>query len=173
MKINTVIKTCALGVCVIGLTACSSTRHGGGAGVTDGSGGPGANGAYAQGYDGNSGFQPSVSCNVPGNAQAYYFEFNSNDVHSEDLARLQGQAQKLAGNNAHISVVGNTDSRGSREYNVALGWRRANAVSEALQQGGISKGQIATNSNGAEKPIAFGTSEDDYQCNRRVDVQSN
>src|SRR5262245_33310350 len=114
MKTISVIKTLALGICAAGLMACSSTRHGGagGAGISDG--GNGAGGAYAEGYGGGAGFQPSTSCNVPGNTQSYYFDFNSNDVHSEDVSRIQSAAPNLSGR--HIEVVGNTDSRGSREY---------------------------------------------------------
>lgn len=175
MKIHQTIKMLTLGSCLILLTACSSSRHGGGAGISDGGEGSygenGAGGAYAEGYGSDSGFQPGTSCQVPGgNAQSYYFDFNSNDVHPQDLNRIQNSAPGLSGRS--VQIVGNTDSRGSREYNMALGWRRANAVSSALQQAGVPKGQISTNSNGAEKPIAFGNSEDDYQCNRRVDVTS-
>lgn len=176
MNIKHLIKILVVSSLVVGLTACSSKRHGGAAGVTDasemglGAGMNGNGGTYAEGYGGSGGFQPSTSCNVPGNPQSYYFDFNSNDLHANDMGRVQSEAQSLGSKGRHVSVVGNTDSRGSREYNVALGWRRANAVSTALQQAGVSKGQIYTNSNGAEKPIAFGSSEDDYQCNRRVDV---
>lgn len=176
MKKISIIKPILIAVTALGLVACASHR-GSGAGVSDvngGMGGAGANGAYAQGAGGGAGFQPSASCNVPQtpgmNTQAYYFDFNSDNVHPEDSGRLQSLAQA---NPSHIKVVGNTDDRGSREFNMALGWRRANQVSSNLQQYGVKKSQISTNSNGAEKPVALGNSEDDYQCNRRVDATYN
>ncbi len=171
--VKTIGKIVAFGALIAGLSACSSTRHGAnGSGYGDNGMGGGAGGAYAEGYGGSGGFQPGTSCNAPGgNTQSYYFDFNSNDVHSQDLARIQSQGQRLAANRSPVNVVGNTDARGSREYNVALGYRRANAISTALKQAGVSN--VTTNSNGAEKPIAYGSSEDDYQCNRRVDVAGN
>jgi peptidoglycan-associated lipoprotein len=175
MNMHRVIKIAIVGVGIVGLAACSSTRHGGASSITDGNGAGGAGGgAYAQGLGGASGFQPSANCNVPQNAgyrtQPYYFEFDSSNVNAEDTSHLASLAQSLASNHSTVRVIGNTDSRGSREYNVALGWRRANAITSVLQQNGVAKGQITTESNGAEKPIAFGTSEDDYQCNRRADI---
>jgi peptidoglycan-associated lipoprotein len=158
------------------LAGCSSHRGAGsGAAVNDGTaGGAGADGAYAQGVGGAGGYQPSASCNVPQvqgfKTESFYFDFDKNDVHNEDMSRLQSLAQSAAANNGGLRVVGNTDDRGSREYNMALGWRRANAVTALLKQSGVSAKQVTTNSNGAEKPIAFGTSEEDFQCNRRVDV---
>lgn len=177
MKIANGFKQIIVVAGILGLAACSSTRHGTGSPISEGGAG-GEGGAYAQGLGGSggAGFSPSASCNVPQlagyNTQAYYFDFNSNDVHSEDLNRLQSLGQSLAARHTTVRVVGNTDSRGSREYNAALGWRRANAVATTLEQYGISKQQVTTDSNGSEKPIAFGSSEDDFQCNRRVDVSA-
>ena len=177
MKMYSFIKPTVICLGAVLLAACSS-HHGPGAGVTDANamGGAGANGAYAQGAGGGAGFQPSASCNVPQtagmNTQPYYFDFNSNNVHPEDTGRLQSLAQNISSSHSNVKIVGNTDDRGSREFNMALGWRRANAVSSNLQQYGVNKTQITTTSNGAEKPIALGNSEDDYQCNRRVDAIS-
>lgn len=172
MKIANGFKGIIMVAGLLGLTACSSTRHGTGSPIAEGGVG-GAGGAYAQGLGGSgSGFSPSASCNVPQSIQPFYFDFNSNDIHSEDLNRLQSLGNSVAAGNGTVHVVGNTDARGSREYNAALGWRRANAVATTLEQYGISKQRVTTDSNGAEKPIAFGTSEDDYQCNRRVDVST-
>jgi peptidoglycan-associated lipoprotein len=168
------IKKITTAALVLSLAACTTTHHGHG---DDSDLGPnamgqdGANGGtYTSGVGTAGGFQPNATCNVPSNGgktQSYYFSYDNSDVHPEDMSRLQSLA---TGHHGALRVVGNTDNRGSREYNVALGWRRAHAVSAALEQAGVSKQQINTNSNGAEKPIAFGTSENDYQCNRRVDV---
>lgn len=175
MKFRRFISMSIVAGCMLGLAACSSTR-GGNAPVTDANGGGpgGADGAYAQGADGGAGFGSTANCNVPHTSgfqtSSYYFDFNSNDIHPQDMSSIQSLAQSIATSHSSIRVTGNTDDRGSREYNMALGWRRANTVSSALQQYGVSKSQITTNSNGAEKPIAYGANEADYQCNRRDDV---
>jgi peptidoglycan-associated lipoprotein len=180
IKKNSLIKNTLIAALVLSMAACSSTRHRGGSGSdlgADGSiggagGGAGA-GAYAEGAGGGAGFQPSANCNVPqtgGKTHPVYFAYDKSEVHPDDMSRLQALAGSLGASHVKMNVVGNTDNRGSREYNIALGWRRANAVATVLEQAGVSKQQVNTNSNGAEKPIAFGTSEDDFQCNRRVDV---
>ncbi len=69
-----------------------------------------------------------------------------------------------------MRLEGNTDIRGSREYNMALGWRRAKAVKNVLLQDGASPHQISTFSWGAEKPVATGADEISYAKNRRVDL---
>jgi len=163
------LKIVAVGSCILALAACSSHRNGNGANIADANGmngGMGANGAYAQGMGGGAGFQPSANCNAPAGKEAFYFDFDSNTPHQEDMSRIAALAQ----NGGKFRVVGNTDDMGSREYNMALGWRRADAVATILEQHGASKQQVTTNSNGAEKPIAFGNSDDDRQCNRRVDI---
>jgi peptidoglycan-associated lipoprotein len=172
---STLIKKIALIAMVLSLAACSTTRHSKGGDDNDmggnyGLGGNG-NGTYTEGA-GTGGFQPAgtENCNVPsegGKTQSYYFAYDSSEVHADDMSRLQAFASNSHG---ALRIVGNTDNHGSREYNVALGWRRANSVSSALKQAGVSAQKINTSSNGAEKPIAFGTSNEDYQCNRRVDV---
>ncbi len=170
MKTVQLIKIITISACGLALVACSSTKHrGAGAAGIDGGAGGANGGAYAQGLGGEGGFQPATSCNVPTNSNAVFFAFDQSTVHAEDQSRLQSLGQNLVSTHQKVKLVGNTDDRGSREYNVALGWRRANSVASILRQNGAS--QIQTESNGAEKPIAYGQSEEDYQCNRRVDVQ--
>jgi len=174
---NIITKSIFVGTVVLGLAACSTTGSRGAGSGSDmyGEGGMGANGggAYSEGMGNGGGFQPATNCNVPANAtQSYYFDYDSSGVHPDDTTRLSALANNLAANSAKVKVVGNTDNRGSREYNIALGWRRADAVASALEQAGVSKNNVNKNSNGAEKPIAFGDSADDYQCNRRVDVMT-
>lgn len=154
------------------LAACASHRKSGGAGE----GGAGANGgAYAQGVGEGSAYGDlTANCNVPQTpgfkTQSFYFAYDKDDIHPEDMSRIQGLAQSIAAKHSSVSVKGNADDRGSREYNVALGLRRANTLVASLKQSGVSPSGISSNSNGAEKPIAFGTTEQDYACNRRVDV---
>lgn len=104
--------------------------------------------------------------------QTYYFDFDKSFVRDEDKPSLQVQAHYLISHpQAKLLITGNTDERGSREYNIALGRRRALSVQQFLIANGVSARQILTVSYGAEKPVAFGHSETDYAKNRRADLQ--
>ncbi|HBC71235.1 MAG TPA: peptidoglycan-associated lipoprotein, partial [Coxiellaceae bacterium] len=67
-------------------------------------------------------------------------------------------------------LEGHADERGSREYNIALGWKRAKAVAAALKQQGAGNAQIVMMSYGKEKPVALGHDESAYSQNRRVNL---
>lgn len=110
--------------------------------------------------------------NVEGGVeQHYYFEFDRSNVNASEMASLKTQANYLHSHpKAKVRVEGNADDRGSREYNVALAARRANAVIAILEQEGIAKHRIHMVSYGAEKPAASGENEESYRCNRRVDL---
>jgi len=101
--------------------------------------------------------------------QTYRFEYDSVVVKQSDIESIEVQANYLVGHSkARVRLEGNTDDRGSREYNVTLGWQRAKAVASILKQYGVSNDQIAIVSFGKEKPIAFGHDEGSYRKNRRV-----
>lgn len=103
--------------------------------------------------------------------QHFFFDFNKSGIRPQYKKSLQLQANYLAAHpNITAKVTGNTDDRGSREYNIALGWRRAQAVARILEQYGVKKSQLKLVSYGAEKPVLLGTTEAEYQCNRRSDV---
>lgn len=107
----------------------------------------------------------------PGCNQIYYFDYDSSTVHEEDQASINVQAKYLTAHpKAKVRLEGNTDNRGSREYNIALGERRANRVAECLKSNGVASNQIKTVSFGAQKPVAFGSNDEDYQLNRRVEL---
>lgn len=180
MKIKNCLKIIATCLLIVTLAACTSHRRPNGpAGVMDGSrmgGGPGSE-TYTEGVgpDGN-GYCESSKCRpgrpVPRTEQHYFFDFDSNEVRPEAMNSIQIQANYLVKHpNVHIRLEGNTDDRGSREYNVALGERRARAVLDALMQYGVSASQVTVVSFGAEKPAAGGEDEQSYQCNRRVDLK--
>lgn len=100
-----------------------------------------------------------------------HFEFDSSTVLSEDKPILDAHAHFLAEHRElKVLLEGNTDSRGSREYNIALGERRADSVANYLKLQGVNANQIRTISYGKEKPVALGDSEDAYRQNRRVDI---
>lgn len=101
--------------------------------------------------------------------RVYYFDFDSNIVHEEDKVALGGNASYLRSHpNISVLLEGHTDPRGSREYNIGLGERRAKAVANVLIANGINPGQIRVVSYGAEKLASPGHSEAAYQLDRRV-----
>ncbi len=103
--------------------------------------------------------------------QSYYFGFDNSNLVEGDYDSIAAQAAYLAKHaKARVRLEGNTDERGSREYNLGLGERRARAVSELLQLQGVSQSQIILVSNGREKPVALGHNEESYRINRRVDL---
>lgn len=103
--------------------------------------------------------------------QRYYFDFDRYDVKSDDVESINVQANYLVAHpSAKIRLEGNADERGSREYNIALGWKRAKAVAAILKQQGVKDSQIVMLSYGKEKPIAFGHDEDSHSQNRRTDL---
>jgi len=101
--------------------------------------------------------------------QTYYFDFDKSIVHEADKPSLQAQADYLVKtSNAKVLLEGHTDPRGSREYNIALGERRGNAVLATLKSDGASADQMRVVSFGAEKPASPGHTEADYALDRRV-----
>lgn len=97
-----------------------------------------------------------------------YFEYDSNVVKDEFRALLQAHAKYLVENrDARVSIEGHTDERGSREYNLALGQRRAEAVKRVLTVLGVPEARVETVSFGEEKPEAAGGSEQAWSKNRR------
>lgn len=103
--------------------------------------------------------------------RSVYFAFDSYAVESQYQPLIQMHAQYLAANNAQrIRIEGNTDARGSAEYNLALGQRRSVAVARQLTQQGVNAAQIEAVSFGKERPRASGTTEEAYAENRRADI---
>lgn len=169
MKIKSILMAGCIGASVIALASCSTaSKSAGGAPVSDATAGTSTSGLGDQGGFQGGGYGSSLK--APAN-QSYYFDLNKNNVHQSDYASIAAQGKYLASHpKAKIRVEGNCDNRGSREYNVALGWRRANAVKGILMQYGVKPTQVTTFSWGSEKPIAFGDNEQAWAKNRRVDL---
>ncbi len=113
---------------------------------------------------------------VPGSAEDFrvnvgdtvHFDFNAFDVRDTDKEVLQRQAAWLAKYpEVRVTVEGHCDERGTREYNLALGARRANAVKEYLVSIGVSSARVDTISYGKERPICTDSNEDCWAQNRR------
>ncbi|MCX5616325.1 peptidoglycan-associated lipoprotein Pal [Bombella sp. TMW 2.2559] len=98
-----------------------------------------------------------------------YFELNKNQLNSEGRATLDKQAEWLARYpQVNILVAGNCDDRGTEEYNIALGQRRANAAREYLEAKGVAPARIMTISYGKDRPTADGDSPDAWAQNRNA-----
>ena len=101
-----------------------------------------------------------------------YFEFDSSEVRAQDQDLVAGHAISLNDSSyASVRLEGHADERGSREYNIGLGERRAQAVRQLLMIQGVSVSQIQTVSFGEERPESMGSSESDYAQNRRVEIK--
>ena len=98
-----------------------------------------------------------------------YFDTDKYDVDSDDQTTLQSQAQWLMENpTVRVTVEGHCDERGTRDYNLALGERRANAAKNYLASLGIDPSRITTISYGKERPVALGSDEAAWAQNRRA-----
>lgn len=98
-----------------------------------------------------------------------YFGFDRYDIENEYQGILDAHAAYLiATPAARVTIEGNTDERGTPEYNIALGQRRADAVQSYFTSKGVNKGQTSTVSYGEEKPAVLGHDESAYTKNRRA-----
>src|SRR5690606_34890894 len=103
--------------------------------------------------------------------RSIYFQYDSFVVQPEFQSVVEAHARYLAGNrNKRVVIEGNTDERGGREYNLALGQKRADAVRRALATLGVDDSQMESVSFGEEKPRATGTDEASLAENRRADL---
>ena len=161
-------------VAAMSLAACDSTRTLPDPDPDDtvyGDAGSGADtGAYDDGSMGEGEFFDS---DLSGGelSNIIYFEFDSSDLGSEYTDIVQRHAMQLANNpGAEVRLEGHADERGSREYNIGLGERRSQTVRRMLLIQGASASQIQTVSFGEERPASFGSTEQDYALNRRVEI---
>lgn len=144
------------------LTACSTRRSG--AEIY------GANGGWKEGIDVENLEKTQLTkAFAKETTPIVYFAFNSSELSAEAKESLTGQAEFLKNNpEALIVVAGNCDERGTEEYNLALGKRRAVAVENFLKAHGVKSIRIKVISYGKERPIATGSSEEAYAKNRNA-----
>jgi peptidoglycan-associated lipoprotein len=116
-------------------------------------------------------YDPLKDPNSPLAKRSVYFDFDQFEVKPEYYGLLEAHGKYLADHKSQRVVIeGNADERGSREYNLALGQRRADAVKARLQLIGASGAQIETISYGEERPRATGHDEKSWAENRRADI---
>lgn len=114
--------------------------------------------------------QDNLSAGPANVEKIVYFDFDSYTIKPEFQSTIEAHAQFLKANNrAKLSLEGHTDERGGREYNLALGQKRADAVRQGLSLLGVNASQIETVSFGEEKPAMQGDDESAFSKNRRAE----
>jgi len=161
---NLFVKSLAVLSAVFLLSACDSTS--GSSSGADGKGGTSASGPAKPGS------QEDLAQNV---GDRVFFDYDSATVNAEGQRTLERQAAWLKQySNMNITIEGHCDERGTREYNLALGERRAAAVKKYLTGLGVASSRISTISYGKERPAVIGSDESAWGQNRRgVTVLSN
>ena len=164
-----------------GAPAVDQSQSGGSTDAVD-SGGSGADASGLEGADGGDG--TAIVDGAPMTAtemleltggtlsdRTIYFEFDSAKLTSESIEVLETHGNFVAGNGeVSVRLEGHADERGSREYNIALGDRRAQSVRRVLLFQGASSDQVETVSYGEEKPAVMGHDEESWDLNRRVEL---
>jgi peptidoglycan-associated lipoprotein len=119
----------------------------------------------------NVGGDPLNDPNSPLARRSVYFDLDSYSVKPEYQSVVNEHAKYLMANKSRrVLIQGNTDERGTSEYNLALGQKRAEAVRRALNLAGVSESQLEAVSLGKEKPKAMGSDEAAWAENRRADI---
>ncbi|MBX3563348.1 MAG: peptidoglycan-associated lipoprotein Pal [Sphingomonas sp.] len=160
-----VMTSVVLGLALVATAGCTKKR------ITDVPPGPITD--NGGGFDNSSGEEGSSALNEQFkrevSSNTVHFAFDQYDIDGEARAILDSQARWLAAHpGVRITIEGHCDERGTREYNLALGDRRANAAKNYLAARGISPSQINTISYGKERPVALGSDESSWAQNRRA-----
>lgn len=175
MSMNKILKLTTLSVVSAALmvtTGCATKRKNSSEVVVAPMGIPG-NYAYADAGAGgplvnNSAAIQAAAQNIRG---VVHFDFDSSAITSQAASVLDEQIDFLSNNSeARVLIAGHTDERGSREYNHALGERRAQSVKSYLAAKGVSQARVETISYGEERPAVVGNSEAAYAENRRAEL---
>ncbi|GAB5451119.1 MAG: hypothetical protein Hals2KO_14470 [Halioglobus sp.] len=101
----------------------------------------------------------------------FYFEFDSSALTQDSINKLDAHIALLQQTERSIRLEGHADERGTRDYNMALGERRANSVRDYMVANGIANYRIETVSYGEERPLAYGSGEANWSQNRRVELK--
>lgn len=161
MQLNKIVKSIMLTIPLFTLVACPSTKS------TDNGYGEDANTGTTTGM--SSAEVIAAKLQELKQANIVYFDFDKYDIRNEFAELLNAHASFLRANPSYnIVIEGHADERGTPEYNIALGERRANAVFMYLQGKGVSSSQLSIVSYGKEKPAVLGHDEAAYSKNRRA-----
>lgn len=164
MQLSKLVKGLFIALPIIAVTACSSTNSNNSDGTDGTAGTTNANSGFL-----NMSANSSAQLQELQNQNTIYFDFDKYDIKPDFAQVLDGHATFLRANPSFTIVIeGHADERGTPEYNIALGERRANAVKAYLQGRGVSVSQIKIVSYGKEKPAVLGHTESAYAKNRRA-----
>ncbi|UTW01806.1 peptidoglycan-associated lipoprotein Pal [Amphritea atlantica] len=167
MRAMNIGKATALALTVVWAAGCSTTNTT----DTDTMGGDTAPATTTQAVS-DSSMSGTSMADVKNLATIFYFDFDKSQVMPEAVTALRGHAKYLVANpSASVVLEGHADERGTREYNMALGERRAQAVARVLTVNGVSSSQIELVSFGEEKPVVMGHNESSWAQNRRVELK--
>ena len=177
MQLKPLARSLAVALSLAVIAGCSSTggtQGGDSSGSQDGrsgsassTSGAGTGGQYGSSTSGAERGQQADS-RIP-DVKTIYFDYDRDTIKSEYESVVMAHARYLRSNpDANVVLHGHTDERGTREYNMALGERRANAVERFLTIQGVSPSQMSVVSYGEERPAERGDSEQAYSQNRRV-----
>ncbi len=168
MHTRSFLKLGLVAASVMLIAACSKTP-----GSADGSaenGGAQAHGLGQQTHFAGQQEGEMYTTQAPHN-QIYRFAYDNSTVAPKYIPSINAQAEYLKSNpGARVLIAGNTDERGSREYNVALGEHRANSVAELMRMAGAGSHQMRVVSYGKERPANLGHDEESHAQNRRVEL---
>lgn len=167
MKVNGVMKWAAVLACTLLLASCASSKHS----KMRNNGEDGS--AVSQGLGENESFWGDDLANASESQlldrKVYYFDYDSSAINDNYKRALKAHANYLKSNaGSKMRVEGHTDERGSSEYNIALGERRAQAVARYMESQGAPASQIVIVSYGREKPATQGHDESAWKFNRRA-----
>ncbi len=151
-------------VCALAITGCKKRPKSGGVGGIDGVGGVGETDVYGEGLsDRPEGSEDRAQFA----ASTVYFDYDSAQINESERSKIEAVASAMKSGSSQVIVEGNCDERGSTEYNLALGERRALAVRAYLVGLGIDGARIQTKSYGEERPVDPGHDESAWSKNRR------
>ena len=168
MNVRSFLKIGLVAASVVLIVSCSKTRGG-----ADGVGSEGGLQAHGLGLSSRFAGQQEgemYTTKAPHN-QIYRYSYDSSTLAPKYIPSVNAQAEYIKEHpGARILIAGNTDERGSREYNVALGERRANSVAELMRMAGVGRDQMRVVSYGKERPANLGHDEESHAQNRRVEL---
>lgn len=174
-QLNQLTKASLMAISLFVLAACSSTSDtddmGDDSAAMGNNSAPAGTATTSPGGDSGQLTQEEIRAENALRQTVFYFDFDIAEFKAADRETLTYHARNLASNSSmRIRLEGHADERGTREYNLALGERRANSILNYLIVNGASRSQIEVVSYGEERPSASGQTDQAYGRNRRVEV---
>lgn len=175
MQLANIFKVSLLALVMAGAAGCAS--KGGDSGSDAGAAGEGAYGAgdraalEAAERAAADAARAAAEAEQLLNITTFYFDFDQSTIKQEARAALEAHAAYLVESGSNVVLEGHADERGTREYNLALGERRAQAVARYLTVLGVSSAQIESVSYGEERPASMGHDDSSWSLNRRVELR--